>query len=119
MNIIKGQQDKVDKDIGEFTAKPQLDDLSKQIVEMMDERKEKDTMSRLYEKGHEKLRKINNDEQQKKIESEIHAMQKPSSLAGGIKEGHRGGLPTGNALYKMNEDLLKKQEEKRKKKDLD
>jgi len=41
---------------------------------MMDDRKTKDTQSRLYESGQEKLRKINNYEQKKKIEKEMHAM---------------------------------------------
>jgi len=40
----------------------------------------------------------------------MHAMLKPSSLAGGMKEGHRG-LPTGNALYNLNQDKLRRREE--------
>ena len=77
---------------------------------MMDDRKTKDTQSRLYESGQEKLRKINNYEQKKKIEKEMHAMQKPSSLAGELKDGHRGAGIT-NALYDMGVDKLRKMEE--------
>jgi len=76
----------------------------------MDDRKGKDTKSRLYEKGQEKLRKLNNEEQRKKIEGEVHAMQKQSSLVGEAKDGHRGGMPTGNALYNLHLDRLRKQE---------
>ena len=68
---------------------------------MMDERKTKDTQSRLYEKGQDKLRKVNNDVQRKKMEGEMHAMLKPTALNGELKEGHRG-LPTGSALYNLN-----------------
>lgn len=35
---------------------PQIDELSKQIVEMMDERKLEPAHSRLYKKGKEKIR---------------------------------------------------------------
>ena len=35
---------------------PQIDELSKQIVEMMDERKIEPAHSRLYKKGKEKIR---------------------------------------------------------------
>ena len=79
---------------------------------MMDDRKTKDTQSRLYERGQEKLRKINNYEQKKKIEKEMHAMQKPSSLAGELPQGHRGP-PTSSALYNLNQDKLKKLEERK------
>jgi hypothetical protein len=40
---------------------PTIDDLSQQIVDMMDDRKGKKTRDRLYEKGQEKLRKINEE----------------------------------------------------------
>ena len=44
------------KEIQELSLQPRLDDLSVQIVEMMDERKGQKTYERLYKKGYESLR---------------------------------------------------------------
>ena len=40
----------------QIKTQPQIDELSKQIVEMMDERKLEPAHSRLYKKGKEKIR---------------------------------------------------------------
>lgn len=40
----------------ELKSRPQIDDLSKQIVDMMDDRKIEDANDRLYKIGKEKLR---------------------------------------------------------------
>lgn len=40
----------------------------------MDDRKDQDTQERLYHRGQEKLRKINNDAHRNKIEGEMHAL---------------------------------------------
>ena len=52
-------KDRLSQTMKEAPLAPKLDDLSMQIVEMMEDRKEKDTKVRLYEKGQEKLRKVN------------------------------------------------------------
>jgi hypothetical protein len=44
------------KEIEELSLQPKLDDLSVQIVEMMDDRKGQTTYDRLYKKGYENLR---------------------------------------------------------------
>ena len=47
------------KEFGEVREQPQIDDLSKQIVEMMDERRGEAAHDRLYKAGKEKLRTQN------------------------------------------------------------
>jgi len=68
MKILMGKQEQVDKEVHEVRAQPQLDDLSRQITDMMDHRKQTDTQTRLYHQGAEKVRRINEQEIQKKIE---------------------------------------------------
>jgi tRNA 2-selenouridine synthase SelU len=77
---------------------PKLDDLSMQIVEMMEDRKDKDTKVRLYQKGQDKLRKINEEITKKKLDDALHASQK--KCVGEGKLGHRGDL-TGKGLFKL------------------
>lgn len=44
----------MNKEIADVTHRPDIDGLSSQIVEMMDERKGTSTQDRLYKLGHEK-----------------------------------------------------------------
>ena len=54
-----------------------MDDLSAQIVEMMEDRKVVDTKTRLYTYGQEKLRAKANFESSQKLADKIHGMFKP------------------------------------------
>lgn len=49
MKILQGKQEQVDKEVEEVRRQPKLDDLSRQITEMMDHRKDGDTQTRLYQ----------------------------------------------------------------------
>lgn len=42
----------------------------------------------------------------------MHSQMKPSALNGESREGHRG-VPTGEALYVLGQEKLKKKEEKK------
>ena len=91
---------------------PKLDDLSRQIVEMMDDRKDKDTKVRLYEKGQEKLRKVNGEITKKKLDEAIHANMKKCVGEGTV--GHRGDI-TGTGLFKLHQEKTLRQLERNQK----
>lgn len=68
--IEQRKMEKGDQEIDELTMQPRLDDLSVQIVEMMDDRKGQSTHDRLYKKGYESLREKSLREYEKKVESQ-------------------------------------------------
>lgn len=83
----------------------------------MDDRKNKDTKSRLYEKGTEKMRKINEEANRIKVEAEMHAKFKPATAGTEPKQGHRGNVATGQALYELNQEKMQKMAQKRQEKE--
>lgn len=58
--------DDMSREVEELSLQPKLDDLSVQIVQMMDERKGQTTYDRLYKKGYESIREKALKEMEKK-----------------------------------------------------
>jgi hypothetical protein len=58
------------KEYESIKSQPEIDDLSKQIVELMDERKGAKSYNRLYQIGKEKLRGLTNEEN--KVRKTMH-----------------------------------------------
>ena len=68
--IEQRNADRGNQEVEELYLQPKLDDLSVQIVEMMDERKGQTTYDRLYKKGYESLREKSLREYEKKMAAE-------------------------------------------------
>lgn len=117
MKAIRGNQSKIDNEMRHVTHAPEVDDLSNQIVDMMDDRKDQHTHDRLYLQGQEKLRNQTLRDYQEKKAIEKHFKRGETLGARGEEfdpnaEYHRG-KPTQEALYEMHQELLRKQELKR------
>ena len=108
--VKKWKMDNTLKEVEELSLQPKLDDLSRQIVDMMDDRKGQKTHERLYKKGYESLRdKIQQDFDKKALEEE-HSMRKASPSRLDITDPnatyHRG-KPAKAALYELHSDILR------------
>lgn len=108
MNTKKMQQELRGKEIDEVKKAPEIDILSKQIVEMMVERKNQPTYDRLYQSGKDKLREISEQEKNpsKALSENINA--KTSQV-----DPNRRGKPIQEALYEMHKEHLKNNELKK------
>jgi hypothetical protein len=105
--LAKRIEDKETSGVLDETFKPAVDELSSQIVDMMEDRKGVATQDRLYKHGFEKLRQINAHDSQVKLEAKVHAMFKKSSLTARGKDGHRGN-EINTALYSLHQERMKK-----------
>ena len=75
---LKAMHENSNKEVEELHLQPKLDDLSMQIVDMMDDRKGQKTYDRLYKKGYESLRYKSQIEQETKLAEEEHSFRRPS-----------------------------------------
>ena len=101
---------KCDLELKEVKPKPELDGLSVQLVNMMDDRRYQTTHDRLYAVGKEKIRTKNlqavkEKQQQRRALSSTKALQ---------SAGYHRGKPTRAALYDLHADILKHKDEVKK-----
>lgn len=110
---LKGKQDNLNKELGDM-KKPKIDNLSNQIVELMEDRKQKPTQERLYQAGQEKLRAKAFKEYQEQKAAEEHAKIKKSPRRGdeySPDKSYRRGKPTRTALYDMHHEKIREKEQ--------
>ena len=95
------------KEKQEVTGGPKVDNLSKQIVELMDERKGEQAYDRLYKKGKDKLRTntektmMQNAKSIRELESPGMTLTREVSYQNFTNGEHRRGKPTSDALYAL------------------
>ena len=95
---------KLREETKELKKGPEIDNLSKQIVQMMDERKGETTNDRLYKYGKEKIRDITIKQLTLQSHSTKDLHERVSQ-----KPPHRG-RPTQDALYDLHQQLKEKKE---------
>ena len=104
------------REVEELSLQPKLDDLSVQIVQMMDERKGQKTHDRLYKKGYESLREKALREMEQKLSAEEQSSFRasPSRLNSTSNDPNRSyhrGKPAMTALYELHSDILRNKQE--------
>ena len=115
----KANQRKLDdmsREVEELSLQPKLDDLSVQIVQMMDERKGQQTYDRLYKKGYESLREkaLRELEQKQAAEEQSSFRSSPSrmnSVSYDPNRTYHRGKDAQTALYELHTDILKNKQE--------
>ena len=113
MKEIKTKQDDLNDELREI-KKPKIDNLSNQIVDLMEDRKQKPTKDRLYQMGQEKLRAKAFKEYQDQKAAEEHASIKKSPRRAdeySPDKSYRRGKPTRTALYDMHHEKIRDKEQ--------
>lgn len=119
LNSKKRQDEKAQKEKEIYTKKPQVDNLSKQIVELMHERKDEEIYERLYKKGKDKLLATTKDaitqntNSMRELEKTTRSIRTASAINSSPTRASRGGKATSMSLYNLNKINKDKLERKR------
>ena len=107
--IEQRKADRGNQEVEELYLQPKLDDLSVQIVEMMDERKGQTTYDRLYKKGYESLREKSLREYEKKMAAEDQSFRESPSRNTSYdpNRSYHRGKEAKTALYELHTDILR------------
>jgi len=107
--IEQRKADRGNQEVEELYLQPKLDDLSVQIVEMMDERKGQTTYDRLYKKGYESLREKSLREYEKKMAAEDQSFRESPSrnISYDPNRSYHRGKEAKTALYELHTDILR------------
>lgn len=107
--IDQRKLDMSNHEVEELSLQPKIDDLSVQIVEMMDERKGQTTHDRLYKKGYESIREKSLREYETKMASEDQSFRKSPSRKESYdpNRSYHRGKEAKTALYELHTDILR------------
>lgn len=107
---LKSKQEAIDAELKEVKPKPELDGLSVQLVNMMDDRRYQTTHDRLYAAGKERIRSKN----LQAVKEKQHQRRALSPTKALQTANYHRGKPTRAALYDLHADILKHKDEVKK-----